>query len=62
MVSLKKTLVWYVQVVPGGILVCFPNYDVMKLAYQLWGEERLEDGKVYFHNRMLFREFPDKNL
>ena len=42
-------------------MVCFPNYDAMELAYGVWGEEQLEEGKVFFHNRRMFREFSDKN-
>ena len=60
--KLKEALVWYMKVVPGGILVCFPSYKAMELAYDLWGKKNLLEEKVYFHKRRLFREFPDKNL
>ena len=62
LLNIKKTLMWYLHVVPGGILICFPNYPAIKFAYDLWGEKRLEEEKVYFYNRRLFREFPDKDL
>ena len=57
LISLKKKLVLYVESIVGGILICFPSYILMDLAYDTWKDKIGE--YEYFHDRRIFKETKD---
>ena len=38
--NLKKVLVQYIKHAVGGVLICFPSYPLLKIAYDAWKETR----------------------
>lgn len=36
-------MVYYVDVIPGGIIICFPSYSLLELTYNYWKEKKKQE-------------------